>query len=351
MRIVNIMLAEVRGGVETMALRYHQAMRRAGFDVLSLGHPGGIFAEAVRTGQMAPEDFEPVEALINHDPRAALRLRSVNARFRPDIVLAHGNRPTGIALLPFVGTAQKTVQVVHNFRHKPQAERLRAAISVSAAVSDDLRVARPTLAVFDVLNFAPLDVRPVKPAPKGPVVIGTLGRLHENKGIDVMLKAFARLRAGGMAARLKIAGDGPEMPALRALATELGLGDAVEFTGWVSPAADYLATLDLFVLPSRVEPFGLVVAESMAAGVPVVASRIDGPREILQGGAFGQLAAPDDDDALADAMARATGDWRTTLQMAAAAQSHALDQFSLDAGTRRLKAVLEQIASLMAERP
>jgi glycosyltransferase involved in cell wall biosynthesis len=347
MRIVNIMLAEVRGGVETMALRYHQALRGAGFEVLSLGHPKGVFAEAIMTGGMAPEDFEPVEALINHDPRAALHLRSVNARFKPDIVLAHGNRPTGIALLPFVGTAQKTVQVVHNFRHKPQADRLRAAISVSAAVSDDLRAARPTLPIFDVLNFAPLDVRPVKSEPKGPVVIGTLGRLHENKGIDTMLKAFARLRDMGIAARLKIAGDGPEMPALRTLAAALGLGEAVEFSGWVSPAADYLATLDLFILPSRIEPFGLVVAESMASGVPVVASRIDGPLEILKGGELGRLVAPDDDAALAEAMALVIKDWPTTVAMAAAAQTYALDHFSLDAGTRRLKTVLEQIAQII----
>ena len=350
MRIVNIMLAEVRGGVETMALRYHQALRRAGFDVLSLGHPKGIFADAVMAGEMAPEDFEPVEARINHDPRAALRLRSVNARFGPDIVLAHGNRPTGIALLPFTGTAQKTVQVVHNFRHKPQVDRLRAVISVSASVHDNLRAAHPSLAVFDVLNFAPLDARPAKPKPEGPVVIGTLGRLHENKGIDIMLRAFARLRDKGVAARLKIAGDGPEMPALRALAAGLGLGEAVEFIGWVSPAADYLARLDLFVLPSRIEPFGLVVAESMAAGVPVVASRIDGPREILKAGELGRLVTPDDDKALAEAMALAIADWPTTLETAVAAQAYALDHFSLEAGTRRLKTVLEQIAPLIAKR-
>ena len=350
MRIVNIMLAEVRGGVETMALRYHQALRRSGFDVLSLGHSKGVFADAAAAGEIAAEDFVPVDALINHDPGAALKLRAVNARFRPDIVLAHGNRPTGIALLPFVGTARKTVQIVHNFRHKPQARGLRAAIAVSASVHDTLRAAHPGLAVFDVLNFAPLDVRPVKPAPPGPPVIGTLGRLHDNKGIDVMLRAFARLRDQGVTARLRIAGDGPERARLQALAGELGVGDLVEFPGWVT-AADYLATLDLFVLPSRVEPFGLVVAESMAAGVPVVASRIDGPREILGGGELGRLVAPEDDAALAEAIGLAIGDWDGTLRRAAAAQAYARDHFGLDAGARRLKTVLEQIAPIIAKGP
>jgi glycosyltransferase involved in cell wall biosynthesis len=351
MRIINIMLASVRGGVETMALRYHQAMRAAGVEVLSLGHSKGVFAEAVAAGEMAAGEFVAADALINHDPVAAWRLRALNARFRPDIVLTHGNRPTGIALLPLVGTAGKTVQVVHNFRHKPQVDRLRAAVAVSRSVSDNLRAARPGLVVFEVLNFAPLDVRPVKPAPAGTPVIGTLSRLHRNKGIDVMLRAFARLRAQGVAARPRIAGDGPDRTALTALAGELGLGSAVEFPGWVSPAADYLATLDLFAVPSRVEPFGLVVAESMAAGVPVIASRIDGPREILNGGELGRLVPPEDDAALAEAIGLAIGDWEGTLRRAAAAQAHAVDHFSLAAGEKRLRTVLEQIAPILKKRP
>ncbi len=343
MRIVNIMLAEVRGGVETMALRYHQALRAAGFEVLSLGHPKGVFA-----GALPPEAFVPVNALINHDPRAAWQLRAITKRFRPDIVLAHGNRPTGIALLPFTGAAGKTVQVAHNFRHKPQVDRVRAAIAVSGSVGDSLRAVHPALPVFEVANFGPLDIAPVKPAPSGIPVIGTLGRLHRNKGIDVMLRALARLRARGVAVRVKIAGDGPETAALQGLTTELGLDHLVEFAGWVDPAT-YLPTLDLFVLPSRVEPFGLVVAEGMAAGVPVIASRIDGPIEILSNGALGHLVAPEDAAALADTIADALGDWDDTLTRARAAQTHAIDQFSLAAGQRRLVAVMEQIASILAK--
>ena len=341
MRIINIMLAEVRGGVETMALRYHHALSAVGFEVLSLGHPKGVFAGAVPA-----EAFVPVTALVNHDPRAAWQLRRAVRRFRPDIVLAHGNRPTGIALLPFTGAADKTVQVAHNFRHKPQVDRVRAAIAVSRSVCDSLKAAHPALPVFEVLNFGPLFVAPVKPAPLDVPVIGTLGRLHRNKGIDVMLRALARLRARGVAVHLKIAGDGPEKAPLQSLVAELGLGHLVTFTGWVDPAA-FLPALDLFVVPSRVEPFGLVVAEGMAAGVPVIVSRIDGPAEILSGGDFGRLTAPEDAAALADAIADAIADWDGTRQRALAAQAHALDRFSLKAGQGRLAEVIEQIASIM----
>ncbi len=350
MRIVNIMLAHVRGGVETMAVRYHQAMRRAGFDVLSVGHSQGELFAAVERGDLPSAEVVRMDAPINHDPFAAWKLRGIDRDFKSDIILTHGNRATGISLLPFLGTAGKTVQVVHNFRHKNQVGRLRAAVAVSLSVRDSLRASHPALPVFEVLNFAPLDVRPVKAAPEAVPVIGTLSRLHRNKGVDVMLEAMARLRDRGVEVRLRIAGDGPERETLEALSHSLDLEDRVTFEGWVSPAADYLTTLDLFAAPSRVEPFGLVVAESMAAGVPVVASRIDGPREILKDGELGRLVAAEDADALAFAIEAAVKDWPGTLARAQSAQDYAAAHFSLPAGAARLKTVLQQIAPIVANK-
>ncbi|MDV6331829.1 glycosyltransferase [Asticcacaulis sp. 201] len=339
MRILNIMLAEVRGGVETMSLRYHQAMKAAGFTVLSLGHKDGVL------GQNLPAaEFRAAHALVNHDPFVALALRGIAKTFKPDLILTHGNRATGIALLPFIGTANKTVQVVHNFRHKGQGSRLLAAICVSSSVHDSLKAAHPELPLYDVANFGPLDARDVKPAPSHTPILGTLGRLHAQKGIDVMIRALALLQKENIILPLRIAGDGPLSAQLHALAHEQGVERQTDFRGWVSPAADYLHGLDLFILPSRIEPFGLVVAESMAAGVPVVATDIDGPKEILKDGALGYLCPPDDPHALAEAIKRAIGDWKTTLAKARAAQDHALSHYSLEAGQARLIDALKQIA-------
>lgn len=343
MRILNIMLAQGLGGVETMALRYHEAMKDAGFEVLSLGPPEGVLGKA-----LSAPDFRPMRASINQSLFAALALRTVAAEFRPDLVLTHGNRATGIALLPFTGVADKTVQVVHNFRHKPQVARLRAAIAVSPSVHDSLKAAHPALPIFTVDNFAALAEHPVKPAPRSAAVLGTLGRLHVNKGLDVVLKAIALLREDGADIHLRIGGDGPLKRELVNLIDELGLNDDVTFNGWVQQPGDYLRGLDLFICSSRVEPFGLVVIESMAAGVPVVATDIDGPRQILREGELGYLCPREDPIALAASIRTATGDWPATLEKAHAAQAYALSHFSLEAGKTRLAQTLRQIAKIKA---
>ncbi|MGN6422140.1 MAG: glycosyltransferase [Asticcacaulis sp.] len=343
MRILNIMLAERRGGVETMSLRYHAALKASGVSVLSMGHPHGVLGEALMRGELPGDEFRPVHALFNHDPFAAARIRAAAREFQPDLVLTHGNRATGICLLPFLGTAARTVQVIHNFRLKGQIERVRAAICVSASVTQSVRDRHPGLPVYELANFGPLGVRPVKPAPQGVVTLGVLGRHHVNKGFDVMLRAFALLRQRGLDLSLRIGGDGPERGALERLARELGVTDRVEFVGWVDAPADFMHGLDLFVLPSRVEPFGLVVAESMAAGAPIIATGIDGPEEILLGGQLGGLCAPDNPQALADAIAAALSDWPATSRRAEAAQDYALGHFSLEAGRERLISTLDAI--------
>ncbi|GGZ27285.1 glycosyltransferase [Asticcacaulis endophyticus] len=339
MRILNLMLAKGRGGLETMAVRYHQALLAAGHEAMSLGHPQGELARLT-----AP--FAPIVSHFSHDPLAALAVRRHVSQFQPDLILCHGNRAIATAVHPLSGGAGKTVAIVHNFRFKRDIARARAALTVSRAVRDALHKAHPLLKIFDMPNFAPLEARPVKPAPKGVPVIGALGRLHVNKGFDILLEAVAELVRGGREVRVRIAGDGPEKVALEAQTTALGLNDRVEFCGWVDSPADYLSGLDLFVLSSRVEPFGLVVTEAMAAGVPVVSFDIDGPREILQptGSApLGGLCAAQDAGDLAQAINAAIDDWPATLARAEAARMAALETYGQDAGAARLSQILSSL--------
>jgi len=339
LRVLNIMLAKVRGGVETMALLYHRALRARGIEVLSVGHPDGVLAEGLRAEGLAAE-FRAVNARVNHDPLAILALRGIVNSVRPDIVLTHGNRAAGLALLPFSGMSDRTVVVLHNDFFKPHLRKAKAALCVSANVRDAAARALPGVPLRLMPNFTDLTAYPVRDTQASPPVIGALGRLHEQKGFDILVRAAAIMRDRGVPFRLRIAGEGPDRGPLQALITETGLGGQADLVGWVSPPGPFLATLDLFAVPSRYEPFGLVVIEAMAAGVPVVASDLEGPREILEQGRLGFLVDSEDPAKLADRLVEALQDRARAVALARRAQAHAVAVYGFEAGADRLAAAV-----------
>jgi len=122
-----------------------------------------------------------------------------------------------------------------------------------------------------------------------------MGRLHRNKGFDVLIAAISRL-AGVHAA---IAGEGPERVALERLARHAGVADRVHFLGWRTDTAALLAACDALACPSRSEPLGNVILEAFSAGRPVVASMAEGPRHLIESGRTGVLVAQESAIALA----------------------------------------------------
>src|SRR5947208_11558808 len=141
----------------------------------------------------------------------------------------------------------------------------------------------------------------------GPHVVAA-GRLGAQKGFDLLLDAFARVRADGLGATLTILGDGPDREVLAARTHRLGLGDAVRFAGFQPHPYRYFAAADVFVLSSRYEGLPNVVLDALAAGCPVVAYACsDGLREVVRDGVNGLLVPPGDRDALARALGRLLG--------------------------------------------
>ncbi len=119
--------------------------------------------------------------------------------------------------------------------------------------------------------------------------IGCVARLSPEKGIDRLISAFAAVVRRMPDARLTIVGEGEERPALEARVRELGLGESVEFLGFQDDVAAALGTFDLFVLPSLTEGIPLALLEAMAAGLPVIATRVGGVPEVIEDGTSGVL--------------------------------------------------------------
>ncbi|WP_456307451.1 glycosyltransferase [Paeniroseomonas aquatica] len=160
------------------------------------------------------------------------------------------------------------------------------------------RAGRPGAAITCPIRRRPRRLRPAALPGQGPHLLA-LGRLHRNKGFDILLHALALLPG----AQLSIGGEGPERPALEALAASLGLGGRVDFLGWRQDTGALLAACDVFVCSSRHEPLGNIILEAWSATRPVVAAAAQGPTELIRPGETGLLVPPEDPEALAAAIA------------------------------------------------
>ncbi|MEM9153560.1 MAG: glycosyltransferase family 4 protein [Cyanobacteria bacterium P01_F01_bin.33] len=173
--------------------------------------------------------------------------------------------------------------------------------------------------------------RPARPPLTSPPTVVFAGRLVGEKGVDVLIEAFAQLRAHSPDARLIVAGDGPERDRLKTQVNDLGLSDAITLPGHL-PRAELEQRFNqawVQVVPSRwAEPFGMVAAEAMMRGTAVVASASGGLLEVVQNNHTGLLVPPENVDALARALLTLLSDRALAERMGRAGRIVARAQFS-----------------------
>jgi glycosyltransferase involved in cell wall biosynthesis len=172
-----------------------------------------------------------------------------------------------------------------------------------------------------------------------------LGRLHPNKGFDLLLEALAATRG----VRIWIAGDGPLRPRLERLATRLGIADRVRFLGWREDVPALLASADLLVCPSLQEPLGNVVIEAWSAGLPVVATASDGPVGLIEDGENGILVPlpgrpGGGPEALARAIERVCRDPELRTRLGQAGRRAYEAEFTEEAGVARYRSFFDRVA-------
>ncbi len=242
------------------------------------------------------------------------------------LCIAHRFKPIYVALL---GTKLPVIGVHHAFgdyqRRSRQwfANAFRARLKllgVSNAVRDDMRAClsgwpeesiqtlynRIDVAAVQAEQVSRHEAREHLGLPQDAWVVGNVGRLHPDKDQATLIRGFAQalpnLPAGSL---LAIMGSGRLEASLKALAAELGVADSVRFLGQVAHGLRYFKAFDVFALTSDHEPFGMVLLEAMAAGVPVICSDCGGGREVVDG--VGQLFPLGDSAALAALLTASPG--------------------------------------------
>ena len=242
---------------------------------------------------------------------------------RLDVLHCHGAYPAG-----YVGAAFKrltgTPMLIRPHgadilpgewidRDPRLAARMRDALRMADAVvaqgeflAERLRaLGVPAGRLHVICNGVRLPDETLRSAPEAASVVA-MGSLTPKKGFDVLLQAFRLVRQRLPQARLTIAGEGPEGPRLRELASSLGLTEAVLFAGLVTgdAKAALFARARLFVSSARREPFANANLEAMARGKPMIATRVGGNPEMVEDGVSGLLVEPEDPDGLAAAIVR-----------------------------------------------
>lgn len=342
MTILNLMLGTKRGGLEQAALDYAQSLAHAGIPALSVISPSA-WVEAPMVAAKVPH-----QSLRNHgrfDFFARMQLRALAKKANATAIICHGNRALSLALWAFNGPNWPAViAVAHNYRTRRFA-RARHCFAITEHLAAHLKSAS-----VSSISLMPNMVRIAAPAARepfrSPPVIGTMGRFVAKKGFIHFIEALAVLRSRGIAFSAVLGGDGEESAAIDERIARYGLKDHIERVGWVQNKSAFFAGLDIFVLPSLHEPFGIVLIEAMSHAVPTISTDSEGPREIIQHGVDGILTPRADPEKLADAIAQLLANPERAKALGAAGAAIVAKEYSMDAMARRLQSALSPYISV-----
>jgi glycosyltransferase involved in cell wall biosynthesis len=359
MRVSHLIKAKQIGGAERHLLMLLPALRERGIDarLLVLIEPDrpmdDLFAEAKERG--IPAEAIPVRG--NTDLVLINRIRSKLNEFKPDILHTHlihadtFGMPAGkLAGVPHLITTRHNDD---NFRSQPMVKLasgvmwsgFKACICISQAVLDFVQRVEhaPSEKLFlvrygiehqrtppEAFKAARQRLLQMLDLPEESHLIGMACRLVEQKGLTYALEAMAQLVPHYPAAHLLIAGDGELMYKLKHQAADLEITDNVHFLGWRSDVPEIMMGLDIFLITSLWEGFGLVALEAMSKRLPVIASRVSALPEVIAEGETGLLIPPKDPEAIVSAISLLLDDHALASHMGLLAEDRVEQAFSVE---------------------
>lgn len=312
MRILHILndVRELGNGIVNAAIDLACAQAQAGFQV-AIASGGGEYEDLMKrygiTHYLFDQRRRPI-SLWN----AVWRYREIIQDFDPDVV--HTHMITGVILARVLrGNADYTlISTVHNEWQRSAhwmgiADRV---IAVSQSVADSMEqrgIPRHKLSVVANGTIGSLRRRAierVEPLPLKRPAITTVAGMFHRKGIGELLEAFVQIADDHPTVHLYLVGNGSDRAEFEQQARNSPYSDRIHFEGFQAEPQRYLLSTDVFVLASRQEPFGLVLAEAREAGCAIVATQVDGIPEVLEGGNAGLLVPVRDVSALAAALSQ-----------------------------------------------
>ncbi|MGI6657059.1 MAG: glycosyltransferase [Desulfobulbus sp.] len=287
------------------------------------------------------------------------RLSRLFRRLRPDVVQAHmfhTNLYTVLAArlagVPVIVTTEhgkgRWGQPVYRWLERHVIAPLS---TLRVAVSEDLRALRtapggePAEKMVVIPPCVAIPEQGVEYESRQPCTIGVVGRMVAIKDYPTMLRAFSRVIRVGTDAELVFLGDGPQRSLLENMARELDLEHRVHFLGFQSNVQERVRSFDLVAFSSLSEGIPVAMLEAMAAGVPVVATRVGGIPEAIRDGVDGLLVPSGNAQALADAILRYVGDAALRRQIGSSGRQRVASLYSREAICSRYETIFRELLS------
>jgi glycosyltransferase involved in cell wall biosynthesis len=309
------------------------------------------------------------------DAAAVFRLAKLFRRLKPDLIHINGHKAAMVGILAARLAARRipVVVSVHNYPSYQDAsgfKRLfgsmtqrflarRAARLI--AVSEDIRqnmIQREGVSpgkIVTVHNGIDLKSLPKAPSPEtingikkkfgiaaDEKIVGAIGRLVAFKGFATLVSAAAELKKKRGDFKVMIAGRGPEEENLRQQIKDLEIAKTIFMPGFVDDTAPYFAMSDVFIVPSILEPFGLIVLQAIAAGRAVIGANAGGIPEIIRDGVTGVLVPPEDPQALATAIDSLLDDDDKRRLLSEAAMKDLRERFPLEVMVDKTQAMYDE---------
>lgn len=364
-RVLYLIVDLTVGGAEDHLLSLARNLDKARFlpVVCCIGRKGPIGAEIEAAGVRVEELGKLRKG--GFDREVVPLLRALIRRERIDLVHAHMYHANLYGRLAAFREGIPAVISVHNTYVRPKilrrflngwlARRTPFLLAGSEAIRDDIvkydGVPPGKIHVIPYgvdaekfhCAFSREEVREKLGLPKDRFIVGTVGRLEEQKGQKYLIEAAGRLRREGREATLLIVGSGREEDRLREQAMREGVGDAALFLGTRRDLPELFRAMDVFAFPSLWEGFPIALLSAMAAGLPVIVTPVGGVPEVVEDGTNGLIVPAGDPAALAAAIRRVHEDPVGASVLGGAAEATIRNRYSHRTTARRIMEIYEQV--------
>jgi glycosyltransferase involved in cell wall biosynthesis len=289
MKIAHIILTSQNGGAEQVFIDYIRILKNIGHENFAIIKNDAPYFSKLENLKIKTQKI--VNKFGYYDFLASKEIKDFIEENKIDIVIAHAGKSMVLAHKALKKITNKKVILVA-VNHSYNIKRSLCAdiiFSVNKEIFFKTIDKKRTPENSFIINNA-IDLEGFEPnfpennfVGKSPIILGVIGRFHKAKGFDSAIDALKILQKNSLQKIiLKIAGTGEEMANLQKKVKDLNLENEVEFLGWIADSKDFFSQIDIFILSSKIETFGLVILEAMKYGKPIIATNCDGPKEILR---------------------------------------------------------------------